>query len=151
MAISNVKLVRPTAGRFKAWVKKTASTAYPYRSLVTGAETDGGVSGVFIAATASTERVYGALQAEVTATQADYAANTRLPVEADPFGEWEIPVGTGTADSTDPGGYVDLKDADELDVTASTIDAFFVSRFISSTKLRGYIVRWQYNEAPATN
>lgn len=133
------------------YVKKTASVAFPFRGLVTGAETDGGVAGVFIAATSSTERVYGATQSVTVATDADYAQTTRKPILVDPFGEWEMAVGTGTADTTDPGGYVDLKDTDELDVTASTIDAFFVSRFISATKLRGYIVRWQYNEAPATN
>lgn len=151
MAISNVRLVKPSAVKATTYWKKTTSTAFNYRTLVTADEDETATAGLFAAAAANTERVLGALQAEVTATQADYASATRLPVLSDPLGEWEMPVGTGTADANDAGGYVDLKDTDELDVNASTIDAFFVSRFISATKLRGYIVRWHFNEAPATN
>lgn len=149
--MAEVRLVRPTAGKQTIFWKKTTSTAFPFRSLVTADEDQDTGAGLFAAATSSTERVLGSLNATVVAADADYASATRKPILVDPMGEWEMAVGTGTADGNDAGGYVDLKDTDELDVTASTIDAFFVSRFISATKLRGYIVRWHFNEAPATN
>lgn len=147
-----VKLVRPTPLKHLQWWKKKASTAFPYQSLVVADEDETATAGTFDVATSSTERLLGAVNSVTVSTDADYAsAAVRKPILVDPMGEWEMTVGTGTADANDPGGYIDLKDADEVDVTASTIDAFFVSRFISATKLRGYLVRWHMNEAPATN
>lgn len=152
MAISNVKLVKPSSVKTTTYWFKKASTAFNYRSLVVADEDETATAGTYDVATASTERTLGAVQTETTSTSSDYtSATVRKPILSDPLGEWEMPVGTGTADANDAGGFIDLKDTDELDVTASTIDAFFVSRFISATKLRGYIVRWHFNEAPATN
>lgn len=149
--MAEVKCVRPTTGRQTLWWKKKASTAFPYKSLVTADEDETATAGTFDVATSSTERVLGVTGFVTVSTDADYALTPRKPVYMDPLAEWEMAVGTGTADANDAGGYIDLKDADEVDVTASTIDAFFVSRFISAAKVRGYIVRWHFNEAPATN
>lgn len=134
------------------WWFKKASTAFPYKVLVTADEDETATAGTFDVATSSTERVLGSTAFVTTSSSSDYASATvRKPVIMDPLAEWEMAVGTGTADGNDAGGYIDLKDADEVDVTASSIDAFFVSRFISASKVRGYIVRWHFNEAPATN
>lgn len=150
--MADVKLVRPTPLKHLQWWFKKASTAFPYRSLVVADESESATNGTYDVATSSTERLLGSVQAATVSTDADYASATaRKPILVDPMGEWEMAVGTGTADAADAGGYVDLKDADELDVTASTIDAFFVGRFISGTKVRGWLVRWHFNEAPATN
>lgn len=144
-----VKLVRGSPLKRREFFQKTASTAFPYQTLLAP---DADASGnAFTAATSSTERVLGALDATVVAADSDYASATRKPVLIDEVGEWEFAVGTGTADTNDEQGYIDLKDADEVDVTASTIDMVFVTRFVSTTKVRGKIVRWAHLENPANN
>lgn len=146
-----VNLVRPTALSRKIYANKAASTLFPYKSIVMGkAAEDGSTAPGFLAATSGCERVLGIIDQEVAAADSDYATTARKSLLVDEAGEWEFTVGTGSADSSDPQGYIDLKDTDEVDVTASTVDLVFVTKFISTTKLRGTITGW-FNQRPATN
>src|SRR3990167_2932839 len=136
--MAEVKLVRPTPSKNTLWWFKKASTAFPYKSLVTADEDETATAGTFDVAAAGTERVLGVVQSVTTSTSSDYtSATARKPGLVGPMGGWQMTVGTGAADANDVGGFIDLKDADEADVTASTIDAFFVSRFVSGTIVRG--------------
>lgn len=149
--MAQVKLVRPTALSRCIYPTKTPSTAYAFNTLVQGkAAEDGSTPARFISATSSTERVLGVLQQDVVAADSDYASASRKKVLVDEVGEYEFAVGTGTADTSDPQGYIDLKDEDEVDVTASTVDLVFVTKFVSTTKVRGQITGWA-NQRPATN
>lgn len=113
---------------------------------------DGSAVARMIAATSGTERVLGILDCVIASTDSDYATQgVRKPLLVDEDAEWEFPVTTGTADSSDPQGYCDLTDASGIDVTASTVDLVFVTKFISTTKLRGTITSWGYSQRPATN
>jgi len=147
--MATVNLVVPSPIRTLEKYAKTASTAYRFRTLV--APNENATANVFAAATASTERILGVLEKAIAATDSDYTSETKVPVMQDMQGIWQFTVGTGTADVNDEQGYIDLKDADEVDVTASSIDAVFVTSFVSGTIVLGKIVRWAHNEAPTTN
>jgi hypothetical protein len=147
--MATVKLVRPSATRSQEPYDKPASTEFAYRTLL--APNEDASSNTFVAATASTERVLGVIQKAIASTDSDYASETAVPVMIDINGVWSFAVGNGTADGNDKQGYVDLHDADEVDVTASTIDAVFVTGFVSASEVHGKIVRWAHIEAPATN
>lgn len=144
-----IKLRYPSAVARTEFYAKPASTAFVVDSLVSANEDN--TTNTFIAATAATERVLGCLQKAIASTDTDYASETKVPLLVDEHGIWEFDVGTGTADINDEQGYIDLKDADEVDVNASAIDAVFVVNFVSGTKVQGKIVRWNGMEAPATN
>lgn len=142
-----VKLKIPSAVARTEFYAKPASTAFAIDTLV--APNKDNSSNTFVAATASTTVNLGVLQKAVASTDSDYASETKVPVLVDELGIWEFDVGTGTADINDEQGYIDLKDADEVDVTASTIDAVFVVNYVSASKVQGKIVRWAGLEAPA--
>lgn len=145
----SVTLKNPSAAARMEFYAKPASTAFVADTLVSGNED--ATSNTFVAATAAKERVLGVLTTTIAATDADYASETKVPVQVDELGLWEFDVGTGTADVNDEQGYVDLTDAAGVDVTASTIDMVFVVNFVSGTKVQGRIVRWNQTEPPATN
>ncbi len=147
--MATVKLVVPSAVKSLERFAKPASTAFPFRSLL--APNEDNSTNTFIPATSSTERCLGVIQTTVLSTDSDYASETKVPVQIDQSGIWEFTVGTGSADINDEQGYIDLKDTDEVDVTASTIDAIFVTSFVSATKVLGKIVRWAHLENPANN
>lgn len=125
-------MILPYAGSFHIeWYQKKASTAFALNDLV---YIDG--NGLLDVATASTTPVIGTIQKVIAATDSDYASNTLVPVLVpDVDAEWLCDVGTGTAAQTDVGEFIDLKDKDEVDVTASSIDVFFVTKFISTTQV----------------
>lgn len=129
---------------------KTASTAYAADIAVAP---DADASGqAFTAATSATIRIIGILQQVVASTDSDYAtAGAKKNVLIDEDGEWIGDVGTGTADANDEQGYIDFKDEDELDVTASTTDAFYVTRYISGTKVAGNFTGWAHRYSPAAD
>ena len=145
--MATVKLVIPSAVKCLERFAKPVSTAFPFRSLL--APNEDATTNTFVAATSSTERCLGVIQTTVLSTDADYASETKVPVQIDINGIWEFTVGTGSADINDEQGYIDLKDTDEVDVTASTIDEIFVTSFISATKVLGKICRWAHLEAPS--
>ena len=147
--MATVKLVIPSAINSLEKYAKPASTEYSFRTLL--APNEDNSSNTFTAATSGTERVLGVLQKAIASTDSDYTSETKVPVRQDMQGIWRFSVGTGTADVNDEQGYIDLKDADEVDVSASTIDAVFVTSFVSATVILGKIVRWAHIEAPVTN
>jgi len=147
--MATVSLVKPTALRRSEPFAKPASTAFAFRSLV--APNEDNSSNTFVAASASTERVLGSLGTTIVAADDDYALETKVPIEVDEFGTWKFTVGTGVADINDEQGYVDLKNATEIDVTASAVDPIFVTAFVSATVLLGKMTNWAWNQRPATN
>jgi len=147
--MATVKLVVPSTNRTVEPYAKEASVAYPFRTII--APNEDASTNTFIPATASTERVLGVLQKAIASTDADYASETKCPLMQDIQGIWQFTVGTGSADINDEQGYIDLKDTDEVDVSASTIDAVFVTSYVSATVVLGKIVRWAHIESPATN
>lgn len=150
--IALVKCVRPSPLNRRMYFGKTESVAYAYGSVMQGKSAeDGSAAAKMIAATSSTERVLGMMEIAVVAGDADYAtAGAIKPVLVDEMAEWEFTVGTGIADASDPQGYIDLKDGTAVDVTASTVDLIFVTKFISATKVRGVITGW-FDQRPSTN
>jgi len=78
----------------------------------------------------------GVCMKPIASTDADYAETTKIPVDAaDPNDLWVVDVGTGTATAALIGTYVDLKDENEADVSASTKKQLFVVGFISATQI----------------
>lgn len=147
--MATVTLVRPSAVRVVEPYAKPASTAFAFRTLL--AANEDAASNTFVAATSATERCLGVIQKPVASTDSDYASETKVPVMQDIAGIWKFAVGTGTADVNDEQGYIDLKDADEVDVTASSVDAVFVTSFISSGFVLGKITRWAHLSNPAND
>lgn len=145
--MATVQLVIPSTNRTVEGYAKIASTAFPFRSML--APNANATDNTFVAATSSTETILGVLQKTVASTDADYASETKVPLMIDTNGVWKFTVGTGTADVNDEQGYIDLKDTDEVDVTASTVDEIFVTSFVSASIVLGKICRWAHIEAPA--
>lgn len=147
--MATVNLVKPSPLKRIETYTKGASVAFPFRSLIAADEDASGQA--FIPSTAATERVLGVANFTTVSTDADYASAVKKPLLVDEVGVWKFSVGTGAADANDEQGYIDLKDTDEVDVTASVIDAVFVTSFISATAVLGRIVRWAGLENPASN
>jgi hypothetical protein len=115
---------------------KKASTAFEIGDLCT-IDSDGflipGGSG----------KIVGVSNEKVTSADADYAVARGLNVSA---GDSEITytfnVATGTATQTIVGEYVDIDATDKtsLDITASTNDQVFVTKFINATTVEGKLV-----------
>lgn len=147
--MATVDLVRPTPNKRIERFAKPASTAFAFRTLV--APNEDNSSNTFVAATSSTERVLGSLDTTITSADDDYASETKVPILVDEFGTWKFTVGTGTADVNDEQGYIDLKDTDEVDVTASAVDPIFVTSYVSATVVLGKMTNWAWNQRPATN
>lgn len=140
------KLVQPSALVRYEYYAKPASTAFVLDSLI--AANNNATANTFVAASATTEFHLGAVAKPVASTDTDYASETKIPVLVDEVGIWEADVGTGTADVNDEQGYIDLTDASNVDVTASSIDPFFVTDFVSGTKVRGRICSWAGLQRP---
>lgn len=88
-------------------------------------------------------KIVGVSNEKVTSADADYAVARGLNVSA---GDAEITyifnVATGTATQTIVGEYVDIDATDKtsLDITASTNDQVFVTKFINATTVEGKLV-----------
>jgi hypothetical protein len=126
-----------TEGWVVKYFRKKASQAFVAGALV-AFETNGGAGDPIEPADASDAELIGIGLRTVTSASADYASNTRYPVlvperkGAEMFGT----VGTGTLTVADEGLEVDLKDADEVDQSASTTDVLVCTKFISATEGR---------------
>lgn len=115
--------------------KKTASTAFNFGDVVTV------TSGLLVRAVAGTAReaILGLIQKTVASTDADYASQTAVPVLVldQNDNEFIADVGTGTAVQSMVGGLYDLKDHNELDVSAQLVKCFRITKVISTTKVVG--------------
>jgi len=121
---------RPRKGRFVIeWYPKTASEAFAKYDLVYSA------SGYLTKADATSGDHIGVILKTVAATDDDYASNTFVPVlvPMNPNAEWEVPVGTGTLTAAMVNEKYDLKDANEIDVSATSKKVVTITRFISSS------------------
>ena len=97
-------------------------------------------SGYITKATATTPRseIVGLIQRIVVSTDSDYASNTMIEVDVPQDGdEFDFDVGTGSAVQSMVNKKFDLKDHDELSVSAQLTKAVEVLRIISTTKVRG--------------
>lgn len=135
-------LVRPSAvARFVSW-SKTASTAYAEGCLVQPDLDNSGVG--FDKCVAASTAILGAVMQTIASTDTDYTSTTRINLLVDEFGEWEADVGAGTPTANYEGLACDLYSttAVSVDVTATTTKVFLINRFISTSKVRGFIVKW---------
>lgn len=147
--MATVNLVRPTPLKRIETYTKPASTAFTFQTLI--AADEDATTQAFAAATASTERILGIMHTTVASGDSDYASANKKPLLVDEDGIWKFAVGTGTADANDEQGYIDLKDLDEVDVTASSVDNVFVTSFISGTVVLGKIVGWAGRDRPSVH
>ena len=77
----------------------------------------------------------GVLQEAVTSSDSDYADNTKVPVlVGDANAEWLVDVGTGTLTTAMVGNRYDLKDENEIDVSATSKKVVTVTQFVSASK-----------------
>lgn len=125
-------MITPFRGKFHTeWYPKKVSTAFALNDLV---YIDS--NGFLDKCTSTTATCVGTIQKVVASTDSDYATATMVPVlVGDVDAEFLCDVGTGTAAQTDVGEGIDLKDENEVDVTASTYDIFFVTKYISGTQV----------------
>jgi len=125
----------PASGTWKVmYFRKKASTAFSAGRLV-AFESNGAAGDPIEPADASDAELIGIGLKTVASGDSDYADNTRYPVlvpqekAAEMFGT----VGTGTLTVADEGLEMDLKDASEVDQSASTTDVLVCTKFITSS------------------
>lgn len=125
-------MITPFRGKFHTeWYPKKVSTAFTMNDLVFIDS-----NGFLDKCTSTTATCMGLIQKTVASTDSDYATATMVPVlvgETD--AEFLCDVDTGTAAQTDCGEGIDLTDHNGVDVTASTYDIFFVTKFISTAQV----------------
>lgn len=88
-------------------------------------------------------KIVGVSNEKITSADADYAVARPLNVSSgDSETTFIFPVATGTATQTIVGEYVDIDGTDftAVDVTASTNDQVFVTKFINATTVEGKLV-----------
>lgn len=113
-------------------MRKKASTVIAIGDIVYA---DG--SGAIQPGDATSGNHLGISQKAIAATDSDYASNTRIPVIVPhDDAEFEVPVGTGTLTTADEGNFYDLKDANEIDQSATSKKVILVTKFLSATKAR---------------
>jgi len=130
--------VYPVSGDWDImYFRKKESTAFACNSFV-AFETNGGAGDPIEPADASDTKLLGICLKTVASTDSDYASNTRIPVAVprNHTAELEGDVGTGTLTVADEGLEMDLKDAGEIDQSASSTDVVVCTRFISASKGR---------------
>ncbi len=125
-------MFKPYRGTFHTeWYPKKASTVFAEGDLVYA---DG--SGAIQPADATSGMHIGVIQKDIAATDSDYASTTRVPVlVGDVNAEWLADVGTGTGAASLVGTQFDLKDANEVDVSATSKNVVHCTQFVSTTKL----------------
>lgn len=113
------------------WFPKIASTAIAVGDLMYA---DG--SGAVQPADSTSGMHIGVSMKKIAATDADYASTTLIPVlvPGDDT-EWLVDVGTGTATAALVGTRFDLKDANEADVSATSKNVLWCTKFVSATKV----------------
>lgn len=112
------------------WFPKKASTAFAVGDLVYA---DG--SGAIQPADSTSGDHIGIIMKDVASSDADYASNTMVPVDVPQDGdEFLVDVGTGTFTAAMVGNRYDLKDANEIDVSATSKKVVTITRYVSSSK-----------------
>lgn len=113
------------------WYAKDASVAFSKGDLVYW-----NGSGELIKADATSGDHAGVIMRDVASTDDDYATSlAKVPVDVPTTEDvFEADVGTGTLTTAMVGNYYDLKDENEIDVSASAKDAVQVVGFISASK-----------------
>ena len=117
---------------YTIYLPKAASTVFSVGDLV---QPNG--TGEIIRATSTSTVHLGVIQKAVAATDSDYTSTTLVPVTF-PVDDTEffVAVGTGSATEAIIGTFIDLTDADSVDVTASAVDAVLVTGVISATEVK---------------
>lgn len=112
------------------WYPKKASTVFNNGGLVNA---DG--SGAVQPADATSGDHIGLILKDVAATDDDYASTTKVPVDVlGPNDVCEADVGTGTLTTAMVGNRYDLKDDNEIDVSATSKQVVTVVGFVSASK-----------------
>lgn len=128
------------------WYPKKASTAFTAGDLVYA---DG--SGAIQPADSTSGDHIGVIQKTITSADSDYASTTLVPViKAYQDSIFVADVGTGTLTTAMIGNRYDLKDANEIDVTATSKKVVEVVGYISATKALVKINAIIENNAVAT-
>jgi len=135
-----------------AFVKKQGKTKFMYFPVTTSTAIKKGslvawASGLLVAATNTVDSfsIAGVLHHAITSSDADYATarNVEVEVPTELNVVWEADVTDGTPNATtDVGLYKDLATADDgsgVDVSASALDIFLVTQYVSATKIRGVL------------
>lgn len=115
--------------------RKTASTVFARGDVVTL------TSGLLVRAGAATAKtaVLGLIMRDVLATDLDYAKESVVAVLIleNNNNEFIADVTTGTAVQSMVGTYVDLANVSNINVSASSIGLFKVTKIVSTTKVVG--------------
>jgi hypothetical protein len=125
-------MITPFRGKFHVeWYPKVVSTAFAMNDLVyldANGYLTPAVDGSNIVA-------LGLIQKTIAATDSDYASATMVPVlVGDKDAEFLCDISTGTGAQGEVGEWIDIDDANSVDVNASTYDIFFVTKHISTTQ-----------------
>ena len=116
------------------WFAKAASETFTFNDIV-GINTSGYVTKYTDGAAFP---ILGLIQRTIAATASDYASNTKVAVlVAGDEAEYLCDVTVGTAAQTDVGEYIDVDGAgsphQNVDVSSSTNDDFYVTQFVSAS------------------
>lgn len=112
------------------WYPKVASVAFAVGDLVYA---DG--SGAIQKADSTSGMHIGVIQKKTASTDSDYASNTKVPVLVPTDNtEWLVDVGTGTFTTSMIGNQYDLKDENEIDVSAQSKNVVTITGYQSATK-----------------
>lgn len=112
------------------WYPKIASVAFAVGDLV---YSDG--SGAIQKADATSGMHIGVTMKKTASSDADYASTTKVPVLVPTDDtEWLVDVGTGTFTTAMVGSQYDLKDENEIDVSAQSKNVVTIVGYVSATK-----------------
>ena len=136
-----VDIKRPLNPRNEVY-KAPSGVAFATKILL--APNENNSTDTFTAANSSSASILG-LNIKTIAT-GTFSVDTLVPVFVDEDAEYSFAVGTGTADENDEQGFIDLKDADEVNVDTSNRDVVFVTRFIKGTRVLGKIALWAWRQ-----
>ena len=114
---------------FVEWYPKKASVA-----MVCGDLTYFDASGAILLADATSGDHAGVLQKDIASSDSDYASNTYVPVLV-PTEQtvWRVDVGTGSFTTAMIGNQYDLKDENEIDVSAQSKNVVTIVGYVSSS------------------
>jgi len=122
--------IRKSGAHNIEWYPKKASQAMAIGDLVY----PDGSGAVQLADSTSGEHI-GIVMKKVASTDSDYASTTKIPVDVvGPEDLFIADVGTGTLTTAMIGNYYDLKDENEIDVTAQAKKVVLIVGYISATK-----------------
>lgn len=111
------------------WYPKKASTAMVYGDLLIA---DG--SGRVTKATSTSTVIVGVCLKTIASTDTDYASTTYVPVMIPTENTlFTAPVGTGTFTDLMIGNKYDLKDENEIDVSAQSHKVVTIAKYLSAT------------------